>query len=318
MPRQNYADLYNWGVKFSKLKLLLGVLITSLFISSCAEYEYRPQGDGIPYDTFRAELQNLKPLARSGIDFDTQARYAYLNYAWWGCWDDQEKFRKFELKNTNEESAKSTLSWEQVGYCLPQIDTIVNGYLQLKIYKDTEISFDSWDPIVLNITKNINPSSKKSIELGCKKIIATEQSAVLKWYRGGNIDTDLALKGCTYRFEDTFEAKIAQAKMAKKINEQVMRQAEIDAAAEAEAAEALEPVDTNSREYITGLTIGNNFSDFSDAGAIAEDVCATARDRRIVLSSRGGVGVDPRTASFLSSKEGFQGCIDGFKGVPQD
>jgi hypothetical protein len=87
---------------------------------------------------------------------------------------------------------------------------------------------------------------------------------------------------------------------------------------EAEAAEALRPVDTNSREYITGLTIGNNFSDFSDAGAFAEDVCATARDRRIVLSSRGGVGVDPRTASFLSSKEGFQGCIDGFNGVPQD
>ena len=87
---------------------------------------------------------------------------------------------------------------------------------------------------------------------------------------------------------------------------------------EAEAAEALRPVDTNSREYITGLTIGNNFSDFSDAGAIAEEVCATARDRRIVLSSRGGVGVDPRTASFLSSKEGFQGCVDGFNGVPQD
>jgi uncharacterized membrane protein YvbJ len=81
---------------------------------------------------------------------------------------------------------------------------------------------------------------------------------------------------------------------------------------------ASNPSKQNNREYITGLTIGNNFSDFSDAGAIAEDVCATARDRRIVLSSRGGVGVDPRTASFLRSKEGFQGCIDGFNGVPQD
>jgi hypothetical protein len=316
-------------VKFSKLKLILGILVSTLFISSCAEYEYRPQGDGIPYDTFRTELQNLKPLARSGIEFDTQARYAYLDYPWWGCWEDEEKFRKFQLKNSDEESAKSTLSWEQVGYCLPQIDTIINGYLQIKIYKDTEISYDDWDPVVLNLTKKISPLSKKSIQLGCKSIIPTEQSAVLKWYRGEDIDTDLVLKGCTYRFEDTFEAKIAQAKMAKKINEQVMRQAEIDeleaqkqaeidAAAEAEAAEALEPVDTNSREYITGLTIGNNFSDFSDAGAFAEDVCATARDRRIVLSSRGGVGVDPRTASFLSSKEGFQGCVDGFNGVPQD
>ena len=77
-------------------------------------------------------------------------------------------------------------------------------------------------------------------------------------------------------------------------------------------------VDTNSREYITGLTIGNNFSDFSDAGAIAEDVCSTARDRRIVLSSRGGVGVDPKTASFLNTDDGMQGCIDGFNGLPQD
>jgi hypothetical protein len=77
-------------------------------------------------------------------------------------------------------------------------------------------------------------------------------------------------------------------------------------------------VDTNSPEYITGLTIGNNFSDFSDAGSIAEEVCATARDRRIVLSSRGGIGVDPKTATFLNSEDGFQGCIDGFNGVPQD
>jgi len=82
--------------------------------------------------------------------------------------------------------------------------------------------------------------------------------------------------------------------------------------------EALKPVDTNSREYITGLTIGNNFSNFSDAGAIAEKVCKTARDRRIVLSSTGGVGVDPKTASYLNSKDGLQGCIDGFNGVPQD
>ena len=78
------------------------------------------------------------------------------------------------------------------------------------------------------------------------------------------------------------------------------------------------PIDTNSREYITGLTIGSNFSDFSDAGAIGEDVCSTARDRRIVLSSRGGVGVDPKTASFLNTDDGMQGCIDGFNGLPQD
>ena len=78
------------------------------------------------------------------------------------------------------------------------------------------------------------------------------------------------------------------------------------------------PTEQNSRDYITGLTIGKNFSDFSDAGAVAEDVCSTARDRRIVLSSRGGVGVDPKTASFLNTDDGMQGCIDGFNGVTQD
>jgi hypothetical protein len=81
---------------------------------------------------------------------------------------------------------------------------------------------------------------------------------------------------------------------------------------------ASNPSEQNSREYITGLTIGKNFSDFSDAGAIAEDVCSTARNSRIVLSSRGGVGVDPKTASFLKTDDGMQGCIDGFNGVTQD
>ena len=85
-----------------------------------------------------------------------------------------------------------------------------------------------------------------------------------------------------------------------------------------ESTEATNSVDTNSREYSTGLIIGGNFSDVSDAGAKAEDVCATARDRRVVINSRGGLGVDPRTATFLKSTDGFQGCIDGFNGVPQD
>jgi hypothetical protein len=81
---------------------------------------------------------------------------------------------------------------------------------------------------------------------------------------------------------------------------------------------ASNPSEQNSREYITGLTIGKNFSDFSDAGAVAEDVCSIALKRRIVLSSRGGFPVDPKTASFLETDDGMQGCIDGFNGVTQD
>ena len=78
------------------------------------------------------------------------------------------------------------------------------------------------------------------------------------------------------------------------------------------------PIDTNSREYITGLTIGVNFSDASDANAVAEDICGMARDQRVIVNSGGYFTVDPKTASFLLTDDGFQGCIDGFNGIPQE
>ena len=78
------------------------------------------------------------------------------------------------------------------------------------------------------------------------------------------------------------------------------------------------PIDTNSREYITGLTIGQNFSNVSDAGELGEDICVRARDERVVVSSSGYAGVDPKTASFLQTDDGMQGCIDGFNGIPQE
>jgi hypothetical protein len=78
------------------------------------------------------------------------------------------------------------------------------------------------------------------------------------------------------------------------------------------------PIDTNTREYITGLTIGQNFSNVSDAGESGEDICIRARDERVVVSSSGYAGVDPKTASFLLTDDGMQGCIDGFYGIPQE
>lgn len=77
-------------------------------------------------------------------------------------------------------------------------------------------------------------------------------------------------------------------------------------------------VDTNSREYITGLTIGSNFSDVSYAEVSAEEVCAKARDQRIVVANGVPSYVQQKTVSFLESIDGFQGCIDGFYGIPQD
>ena len=79
-----------------------------------------------------------------------------------------------------------------------------------------------------------------------------------------------------------------------------------------------EPVDTNSREYITGLTIGSNFSEVSNAGLSAEDVCIKARDQRSVVANGIPSYVQPKTISFLETVDGMQGCIDGFNGIPQD
>ena len=79
-----------------------------------------------------------------------------------------------------------------------------------------------------------------------------------------------------------------------------------------------EPVDTNSREYITGLTIGTNFSEVSYAGLSAEDVCIKARDQRVVVANGIPSYVQPKTISFLETVDGMQGCIDGFNGIPQD
>jgi hypothetical protein len=38
----------------------------------------------------------------------------------------------------------------------------------------------------------------------------------------------------------------------------------------------------------------------------------------VVVSSSGYAGVDPKTASFLQTDDGMQGCIDGFNGIPQE
>ena len=58
--------------------------------------------------------------------------------------------------------------------------------------------------------------------------------------------------------------------------------------------ESYEGIDTASREYTTGRTIGENFSSVSYAGLTADEVCTAARE------------------------DGFRGCLDGFDGVPME
>ena len=55
---QKCTGLYNYGVRLSKLKLILGVLITSLFTSSCSS-------DPIDSITGSGEIENIK-LSESG------------------------------------------------------------------------------------------------------------------------------------------------------------------------------------------------------------------------------------------------------------
>jgi len=234
---------------------------------------------------------------------------------WWQCFTYGSDSVRLQTEDP--------LQWKLFGYCLPIIDDTIYDYLQLNYYGDPTNSIVGQQK---QKALRLNPNDQNGFKDICEEFTKNEIEEILPSTSEGKKSlkfitpaiTESIISGCVLRFKDTMKIRIKEAKVGikeEKARLKAIIQEEIQAEREIEANK---PIDTNSREYITGLTIGNNFSDFSDAGSNAEDVCATARDRRIVLSSRGGVGVDPRTASFLNSKEGFQGCIDGFNGIPQD
>jgi len=280
----------------------------------------------VPFDEYRILLQDFE---KQRTNEDEQSIPSDLQ-RWYQC----DSYTTDAPYNGKYLATSETIPWKAFGYCWGAIDYVKQAYIFSSIY--TKENSDFITPQDKKLARLINHKNPETFEKVCDLIVKKQiESQILNVEQGRkllkflNADVEkIVHTGCVLRFIDTLplEVKIAKAGIA---NEKARAKADLEAERqyrlEAEEQARLEQeeqarldVDTNSRDYITGLTIGNNFSDFSDAGAKAETVCATARDRRIVLSSRGGIGVDPRTATFLNSKNGFQGCIDGFNGVPQD
>lgn len=312
----------NLRVKLTALSWLFVLVLTS-----CGTPVYYSNSSlTVPFDEYRKLLQ----------DFDKQ----WDNENYQGLPGDYEKWYQCDSYTTeapfkgNYLKNYETLPWTAFGYCSDAIEYINQAYIYANVFTNLNSDFISAED--KQRAKLLNHRYPKSFEKVCDLIVKDQIESQIFGSQVGRsltkfltIDTQKSIhSGCIFRFEDTLSLKVKIAK-ADLIREKAQAKADLEAERqyklEQEEQARLEQeeqarlnVDTNSREYITGLTIGNNFSDFSDAGARAETVCATARDRRIVLSSRGGIGVDPRTASFLNSQDGFQGCIDGFNGVPQD
>ena len=272
-----------------KFRTIVLVCLAAMLLTSCSGNSQ--QNNSVKLTSFSEYQDTLKQL---DAQLSESSKPIYGNIErWWDC--GSYDIDSYYLKT------KNTAPWKLFGYCITSIDSTMQRF---------------------------RPNNNESFNKYCKDIISSEiersQSIETSKFITSKVN-DAILSGCIMRFVDianiinkNAELEIAYEPTRRAAEKQQKIEAAKQAIEAAKRAEALKPVDTNSREYITGLTIGNNFSDFSDAGANAEAVCATARDRRIVLSSQGGVGVDPKTASFLNSKDGFQGCIDGFNGVPQD
>ena len=280
----------------------------------------------VPFDEYRILLQDFE---KQRTDEDYQS-IPYDLERWYQC----DSYTTDAPYNGKYLATTETIPWKAFGYCWGAIDYVKQAYIFSNVY--TSESSDFITARDKKLAKLLNHRNSKSFEKVCDLIVKeqiesqifnVEQGRKLTKFLNADVEK-LVHTGCVLRFTDTLplEVKIAKAGV---INDKAQAKADLEAdkqyRLEQEEQARLEQeeqarlnVDTNSREYITGLTIGKNFSDFSDAGAKAEVVCATARDRRIVLSSRGGIGVDPKTASFLNSQDGSQGCLDGYNRVPQD
>lgn len=310
-----------------RLKLIALSWVLVSFLSSCGSPVYYSNSSlTVPFDEYRILLQDFEKQ-RTNEDYQS---IPYDLQRWYQC----DSYTTEAPFNGNYLTTSEPIPWKAFGYCWGAIDNVKQAYIFSNVY--TSESSDFITAQDKKLAKLVNHTNPKSFERVCdvivkeqieSQIVNAKQGRKLVKFLNAELE-ELVHTGCVLRFTDILplEVKIAKAQV---INDKAQAKADLEAERQYrlqeeeqarldEEEQATLDVDTNSREYITGLTIGNNFSDFSDAGAKAETVCATARDRRIVLSSRGGIGVDPKTASFLNSKDGFQGCVDGFNGVPQD
>jgi hypothetical protein len=80
------------------------------------------------------------------------------------------------------------------------------------------------------------------------------------------------------------------------------------------------PIDVTTEEYISGRQIGEEFYDAVDPDAnppyTATEICDRALNTGYIFSFGRTVAVFPQARDTLATTDGFQGCLDGFNGVP--
>jgi hypothetical protein len=261
-----------------KVKLIALTWVLVSFLSSCGTPVYYSNSSLIvPFDEYRVLLQDFE---KQWTNEDYQSIPDDLQ-RWYQC----DSYTTDAPFNGNYLTTSEPIPWKAFGYCSEAIDFVKQAYIFSNVY--TNESSDFITARDKKLGRLVNHKNPKSFEKACdlivkeqidSQIVNAQQGRKLVKFLNAEVE-ELVHTGCVLRFTDTLplEVKIAKAGIA---NDKARAKADLEAERqyrlEEEEQARLEQeeqarldVDTNSREYITGLTIGNNFSDFSDAGAKA-------------------------------------------------
>lgn len=240
--------MYDSSVKSIRIKYVFILLASLVATTSCSNVETYPQGYIINYDDYRSGLHSLKPFIKTGENFNWQATVVFLDDPWWGCVEEIKNIENFQKKKGNNSIFESTLKMEQIGYCLPQIDMIVSGYINSKVWTGEISDSEQFDLRTREWVNAIKPSSKASLEFVCMQIIQDNLNVLNEIYEISNLDKNQILKGCIIRFEDTLATRIARAKFnfesfklaekqkidAENFNREAQKQADLEAQKQAD------------------------------------------------------------------------------------
>ena len=82
------------------------------------------------------------------------------------------------------------------------------------------------------------------------------------------------------------------------------------------------PVDVTTEEYISGRQIGEEFyqsvDPFANPPYTGQEICDRALNTGYIFSFGKTVAVFPQARATLETTDGFQGCLDGFDGIPME
>ncbi len=82
------------------------------------------------------------------------------------------------------------------------------------------------------------------------------------------------------------------------------------------------PIDVSTKEYNSGRIIGEEFYRLTDPFAnppyTGEEVCWRALNTPYIFSFGKYLAIPPKTKEILATTDGFQGCLDGFDGIPME